>query len=62
VSLDTLLVERQIRESWSRGGGFDSHPLRCRVYGPRTSHSRTPASVTEQYITSTSGGVVMLRS
>ena len=34
-------------DSWSRGQGFESHPLRCRVR-PLASRSRTPASVTEQ--------------
>jgi len=37
----------QTPNSWWRGGGSDTHKLRCGVRG-RCS-SRTPASVTEQY-------------
>ena len=35
-------------DSWSRGCGFESYPLRCRAPS-RARRSRTPASVSKQY-------------
>ena len=43
------LTSGRTSDLWSRGRGFESHPLRCRVR-PWASHSRTPTSVTKQYI------------
>ena len=37
--------EIKVLDSWSRGRGFKSHPVHCRL---RPGHSRTPASVTKQ--------------